>query len=85
MYEAFMADYGLMPDETDERFSLRQMSLLLSSRSKRKKAESRIAAQEIWEMAMGGESFSEPKMVPFSGSNKKSMSYFGIKSPSERR
>lgn len=45
MYEAFMVDYRLMPEEADERFSIRQMGELIKARQNRVKQEQEYIAE----------------------------------------
>jgi hypothetical protein len=79
MYEAFMAEYGIFPDEVDNRFSLRQMSILIQAQNKRKELLSKLQAQHIWSVVFGNDN----KQGAI-GSNaqttkdEKSMSHFGI-------
>jgi hypothetical protein len=53
LYEAFMAEYGLMPDDADERFSFRQMSVLVQARNDRKKNEATLSAVQLSKVFFG--------------------------------
>lgn len=66
-----------MPDETDERFSSRQMTLLLEARNRRNKNHSKQLAYEVWDMVIGNnESQQSTEMVKYTGN--KGMAFFGI-------
>lgn len=79
MYENFMAEYNLLPYEMDERFSLRQMSLLLQAQMKRQERQGKLNAAHIWSMVSGDEkSKSSTSHTKANSKDEKPMSHFGI-------
>lgn len=79
MYEAFMVDYGLMPDEADERFSIRQMGELIKARTKRIEAEAHTNAHTLIKGLFGEGGAGKQDIVSTHNDSPDSMKVFGIK------
>jgi hypothetical protein len=73
-----MAEYGLFPEDADERFSLRQMAVILQSRTRRKTNEFREHAHILWTMAFG-----DGKQEETQTTSSNNLAIFGIKTTEE--
>jgi hypothetical protein len=78
MYENFLAEYHLFPDEVDERFSLRQMSLLLQAQMTRQERQGKLNAAQIWSMVFGNDKKQDSSQGSQNKKEEKPMSHFGI-------
>jgi hypothetical protein len=78
MYENFLAEYHLFPDEVDEKFSLRQMSLLLQAQMTRQERQGKMNAAHIWSMVFGDDKKQESSQSSQDKKEEKPMSHFGI-------